>query len=45
MISKLHGETGEDSHFPEEWLMSTVSARNSGRELVTAAKDILQKYE
>ena len=32
MISKLHGETGEDSHFPEEWLMSTVSARNSGRE-------------
>lgn len=32
MISKLHGEEGEDCHFPEEWLMSTVAARNSGRE-------------
>ena len=32
MISALHGEVGEDSHFPEEWLMSTVSARNAGRE-------------
>ncbi len=32
MISALHGEVGEDGHFPEEWLMSTVSARNAGRE-------------
>lgn len=32
MISTLHGEAGKDSHFPEEWLMSTVAARNSGRE-------------
>ena len=32
MISKLHGECGVDNHFPEEWLMSTVAARNSGRE-------------
>ncbi len=32
MISLLHGECGEDEHFPEEWLMSTVAARNSGRE-------------
>ena len=32
MISALHGEDGEDGHFPEEWLMSTVSARNAGRE-------------
>ncbi|MBE6583756.1 MAG: mannose-6-phosphate isomerase [Ruminococcaceae bacterium] len=32
MISALHGEAGEDDHFPEEWLMSTVAARNSGRE-------------
>ena len=32
MISALHGEAGEDGHFPEEWLMSTVSARNAGRE-------------
>ena len=32
MISALHGEAGEDDHFPEEWLMSTVCARNAGRE-------------
>ena len=32
MISALHGEDGEDDHFPEEWLMSVVSARNAGRE-------------
>jgi len=32
MISKLHGVPGEDDHFPEEWLMSVVAARNSGRE-------------
>ena len=32
MISTLHGEAGEDGHFPEEWLMSTVCARNAGRE-------------
>lgn len=34
MISSLHGELGEDTHFPEEWLMSTVAARNAGREHV-----------
>ena len=32
LISAFHGERGEDGHFPEEWLMSTVSARNAGRE-------------
>lgn len=32
MISALHGEIGKDGHFPEEWLMSTVCARNAGRE-------------
>ncbi len=32
MISALHGEDGEDGQFPEEWLMSTVAARNAGRE-------------
>ncbi len=32
-IDKLHGkEHAADSNFPEEWLMSTVRARNSGRE-------------
>ncbi|MBQ4631545.1 MAG: class I mannose-6-phosphate isomerase [Clostridia bacterium] len=33
LIEKLHGnENALDSHFPEEWIMSTVKARNSGRE-------------
>ena len=32
MIDELHGKNGVDSNFPEEWLMSAVCARNSGRE-------------
>ena len=32
MIGALHGRDEADDHFPEEWLMSTVTARNSGRE-------------
>ena len=32
MIAELHGKTAEDDHFPEEWIMSTVTARNIGRE-------------
>ncbi len=32
-IRELHGEAGTpDNNFPEEWIMSTVRARNSGRE-------------
>ena len=32
-IRALHGEEGTpDDHFPEEWIMSTVRARNAGRE-------------
>ena len=31
-LSALHGETGEDGHYPEEWIMSVVCARNAGRE-------------
>lgn len=32
-IDRLHGtEDPKDSHFPEEWLMSAVTARNPGRE-------------
>lgn len=32
-IRELHGEKNtNDDNFPEEWIMSTVSARNSGRE-------------
>ena len=33
LIEALHGnENVPDSNFPEEWIMSTVAARNSGRE-------------
>ena len=32
MIDEIHGRTGEDDHFPEEWILSTVVARNVGRE-------------
>lgn len=33
MLDALHGDTdGEDGHFPEEWILSTVAARNAGRE-------------
>lgn len=32
-LDALHGNpNGTDGHFPEEWIMSTVSARNAGRE-------------
>lgn len=32
MIARVHGKIAEDDHFPEEWIMSTVRARNIGRE-------------
>ena len=33
MIDELHGiMDNEDTHFPEEWIMSTTAARNAGRE-------------
>lgn len=32
-LDALHGkQDGEDGHFPEEWIMSVVAARNVGRE-------------
>jgi len=32
-IDRLHGaRKPQDSHFPEEWIMSVVTARNAGRE-------------
>lgn len=32
-LDALHGSpSGEDGHFPEEWIMSVVAARNAGRE-------------
>lgn len=33
LIDELHGKfPGEDSHFPEEWIMSITECRNAGRE-------------
>ncbi len=32
LIDRLHGKSGEDGHFPEEWIMSLTECRNSGRE-------------
>lgn len=33
MLDSFHGrEVCEDSHFPEEWIMSTTAAKNAGRE-------------
>ena len=34
LIDKLHGKKSPESHFPEEWLLSAVAARNAGRENV-----------
>jgi len=35
-IRELHGEkNASDDHFPEEWIMSVVNARNAGREHIT----------
>jgi mannose-6-phosphate isomerase len=32
-LDALHGDpNGTDGHFPEEWILSTVAARNAGRE-------------
>lgn len=31
-LDQFHGLPGEDGHFPEEWIMSAVPARNPGRE-------------
>ena len=33
LLDALHGRPEqEDTHFPEEWIASTVTARNAGRE-------------
>jgi len=35
MLDEFYGVTqAKDSHFPEEWIMSVVSARNAGREAI-----------
>ncbi len=36
LLDELHGNrAGEDGHFPEEWILSVVAARNAGREHLT----------
>ena len=45
-IRELHGEAGtEDNNFPEEWIMSTVRARNSGREDIVEGISMLEGYD
>ncbi len=42
-IRELHGERGTpDDNFPEEWIMSTVRARNSGRENIVEGISMLK---
>jgi len=42
LLGELHGiPDAEDSHFPEEWLMSTVAARNFGREDIDEGLSLL----
>ncbi len=36
LLDQFHGRKDcEDGHFPEEWIMSVVAARNTGREEIT----------
>lgn len=36
LLDALHGDSSpEDTNFPEEWILSVVQARNSGRETIT----------
>ena len=47
MLDALHGDSnGEDGHFPEEWILSTVAARNAGREQfrLTSVQGIRSAY-
>ncbi len=43
LIAALHGVEAEDSHFPEEWLLSTVVARNPGREGIVEGLSTLEE--
>ena len=43
-IDRIHGiENGQDGQFPEEWIMSTVTARNPGREGMEEGMCYLEK--
>ena len=42
LLEQFHGaKTGEDDHFPEEWIASLVAARNAGREELTEGLSML----
>lgn len=46
LIEKLHGkEHMPDTNFPEEWIMSTVAARNSGREHIVEGLSMVEGTE
>ena len=46
LIDKLHGIEGStDTNFPEEWIMSTVRARNSGREDIVEGLSMISGSE
>ena len=46
LIEKLHGkEQMPDTNFPEEWIMSTVAARNSGREHIVEGLSMIEGTE
>lgn len=46
MIDRLHGlDNREDTNFPEEWIMSTVRARNSGREHIVEGLSMVSGTE
>lgn len=39
MLDALHDQPGKIDHFPEEWILSTVAARNAGRGAVSRRRD------
>ena len=43
-ISQIHNQKKEINHFPEEWIMSLVEARNTGRENITEGLSHLVDY-
>ncbi len=46
LIDKLHGiEDSADTNFPEEWIISTVRARNSGREDIVEGLSMVSETE
>ena len=46
LIEALHGNEGcPDSNFPEEWIMSTVAARNAGREHIVEGLSMVENTE